>query len=609
MVKEKWISTHIKDIATIYGRIGFRGYTKQDIVKPGFGAISLSPSNIKDGKVTYAPATYISWEKYEESPEIKLTDGDVVLVKTGSTFGKTAYIDRLPWPTTLNPQIVVFKKLKIHAKLFAYFMASKNIQEQISAVIVGGAIPTLSQEQVYAFDIVYPPDAKEQATIAEALSDIDSLISSLQQLIEKKKAMKQGAMQELLTGKKRLPGFSEEWSKQQLGDICNIVNGGTPSTSIAEFWNGKILWCTPTDITSCSTKYIYTTESKITESGLKASSATLLPKGALLLCSRATIGEVRIAGNTICTNQGFKSLVVHQNISNEWLYYMVHVLKFNMLEKAIGSTFLEISKKDLAELDIIVPEFTEQKAIAQVLSDMDSEIELLEKKLAKYQQIKQGMMQELLTGRIRLVDADGKEQPKTQILQEKQSQPAHNQHFDDAVMIAGIVNAFYSEKYPLGRKKVQKLLYLVRRKEQADISAFHKKAAGPYADEVRYKGGEPIAQKNKYIQVRRSEKGSCFEKGVQMQQALTYLQDWGKQGDVDWLVSQFQYTSVNELELLATVDMAICDLRREGKEISVASIKDLIRSNKEWRDKLKKTYFRDSDIQQAIKKCEDLFES
>lgn len=82
---------------------------------------------------------------------------------------------------------------------------------------------------------------------------------------------------------------------------------------------------------------------------------------------------------------------------------MVHVLKFNMLEKAIGSTFLEISKKDLAELDIIVPEFTEQKAIAQVLSDMDSEIELLEKKLAKYQQIKQGMMQELLTGRIRLV--------------------------------------------------------------------------------------------------------------------------------------------------------------------------------------------------------------
>lgn len=531
-------------------------------------------------------------------------DGSYTLVgRQGALCGNVTFVSGRFYAS--EHAIVVTPKKETDIKFMFYVLYDMNLNQYSES----SAQPGLSVKKLLELEYPIPQNKEEQTAIAEALSDIDSLISSLQKLIEKKKAIKQGTMQELLTGKKRLPGFSGEWSKQQLGDICNIVNGGTPSTSIAEFWNGKILWCTPTDITSCSTKYIYTTESKITESGLKASSATLLPKGALLLCSRATIGEVRIAGNTICTNQGFKSLVVHQNISNEWLYYMVHVLKFNMLEKAIGSTFLEISKKDLAELDIIVPEFTEQKAIAQVLSDMDSEIELLEKKLAKYQQIKQGMMQELLTGRIRLVDADGKEQPKTQILQEKQSQPAHNQHFDDAVMIAGIVNAFYSEKYPLGRKKVQKLLYLVRRKEQADISAFHKKAAGPYADEVRYKGGEPIAQKNKYIQVRRSEKGSCFEKGVQMQQALTYLQDWGKQGDVDWLVSQFQYTSVNELELLATVDMAICDLRREGKEISVASIKDLIRSNKEWRDKLKKTYFRDSDIQQAIKKCEDLFES
>lgn len=529
-------------------------------------------------------------------------DGSYTLVgRQGALCGNVTFVSGRFYAS--EHAIVVTPKKETDIKFMSYVLYDMNLNQYSES----SAQPGLSVKKILELEYPIPKNKEEQTAIAKALSDVDSLISSLQKLIEKEKAIKQGAMQELLTGKKRLPGFSEEWSKQQLGDICNIVNGGTPSTSIAEFWNGKILWCTPTDITSCSTKYIYTTESKITESGLKASSATLLPKGALLLCSRATIGEVRIAGNTICTNQGFKSLVVHQNISNEWLYYMVHVLKSNMLEKAIGSTFLEISKKDLAELDIIVPEFTEQKAIAQVLSDMDSEIEQLEKKLAKYQQIKQGMMQELLTGRIRLVDADRKEQPKTQILQERQ--PAHNQHFDDAVMIAGIVNAFYSEKYPLGRKKIQKLLYLVRRKEQADISAFHKKAAGPYADEVRYKGGEPIAQKNKYIQVKRNEKGSRFEKGVQMQQALTYLQDWGKQGDVDWLVSQFQYTSVNELELLATVDMAICDLRREGKEISVASIKDLIRSNKEWRDKLKKTYFRDSDIQRAIKKCQDLFES
>ena len=292
----------------------------------------------------------------------------------------------------------------IKGKYFYYYFR-ENFLKEVSKYTAKSSVDSVRRDMIAKMAVPIPK-IEEQVAIAEALSDVDNLISSLQKLIEKKKAIKQGAMQELLTGEKRLPGFHGEWAKQQLGDVCNIVNGGTPSTSVAEFWNGKILWCTPTDITSCSAKYIYTTESKITESGLKASSATLLPKGALLLCSRATIGEVRIAGNAICTNQGFKSLVVMQNISNEWLYYMVHVLKPNMLEKAIGSTFLEISKKDLAELDIIVPEFTEQKAIAQVLSDMDSEIEQLEKKLAKYQQIKQGMMQELLTGRIRLKEGE-----------------------------------------------------------------------------------------------------------------------------------------------------------------------------------------------------------
>lgn len=601
MVRESgWNTVKLKDICDFIG-----GGTPSKQVEnfwcgniPWISSSDLIESSIWEINIT----RHITAEAVAKSAT-HICPRNTVLVVSRVGVGKVAIA---PFEVCTSQDFINLVSKKHDARFLAYCIQNK--MKIMAEKTQGTSIKGVTVENIAQMEIELPPQ-EEQTAIAEALSDIDNLISSLQKLIEKKKAIKQGTMQELLTGKKRLPGFSGEWSKQQLGDICNIVNGGTPSTSIAEFWNGKILWCTPTDITSCSTKYIYTTESKITESGLKASSATLLPKGALLLCSRATIGEVRIAGNTICTNQGFKSLVVHQNISNEWLYYMVHVLKFNMLEKAIGSTFLEISKKDLAELDIIVPEFTEQKAIAQVLSDMDSEIEQLEKKLAKYQQIKRGMMQELLTGRIRLVDADGKDQPQTQAVQKKQPQQAHNQHFDDAVMIAGIVNAFYSEKYPLGRKKVQKLLYLVRRKEQADISAFHKKAAGPYADEVRYKGGEPIAQKNKYILVKRNEKGSCFEKGAQMQRALDYLQDWGKQTDIDWLVSQFQYTNVNDLELFATVDMAICDLRREGKEISVASIKDLIRSNKEWRDKLKKNYFRDSDIQRAIKKCQDLFES
>ena len=383
MVKEKWISTHIKDIATIYGRIGFRGYTKQDIVKPGFGAISLSPSNIKDGKVTYAPATYISWEKYEESPEIKLSDGDVVLVKTGSTFGKTAYIDRLPWPTTLNPQIVVFKKLKIHAKLFAYFMASKNIQEQISSVIVGGAIPTLSQEQVYAFDIVYPPDAKEQAAIAEALSDVDNLISSLQKLIKKKKAIKQGAMQELLTGKKRLPGFYRECRILQIGETLSIGHVQSQKTVENRFGKYPIL---------------------ATVGWIGYANDFLWDKPSVLIGRKGTIDKPQYADYPFWTIDTLFYTKIFDGYDAKFIYYKFCMIDWQQYNEASGVPSLNATT--IENLQIIVPEKDEQQAIAQLLSDIDSEIEQLEKKLVKYQQIKQGMMQELLTGRIRLKEGE-----------------------------------------------------------------------------------------------------------------------------------------------------------------------------------------------------------
>ena len=486
-----------------------------------------------------------------------------------------------------------------------YCLGSEFTIQQYISMAAGSSVQNLNKDKVSAVIIAKPP-IQEQAVIAEALSDVDNLIFSLQKLIEKKKVIKQGTMQELLTGKKRLPGFSSEWSYKSLGTLGDLSREIINPQSFSEI-----------------SFYEYSMPSydngRQPEKVLGGSmhSSRLKIYGEVILFNKLNVRQRRVwhakkcLGNAVCSSE---FLPYHPSrVLPEFLYQVLLCDKtttdFENMSTGTSNSQKRITPRDFLEYEIFLPEKDEQEAIAQVLSDMDSEIEQLEKELAKYQQIKQGMMQELLTGRIRLMDADGKEQPKTQILQEKQSQPEHNHHFDDAVMIAGIVNAFYSDKYPLGRKKVQKLLYLLRRKEQADISAFHKKAAGPYADAVRYKGGEPIAQKNKYIQVRKSEKGSCFEKGVQMQQAMAYLQDWGKQADIDWLVSQFQYTSVNELELLATVDMAICDLRREGKEISVASIKDLISSNKEWRDKLKKTYFRDSDIQRAIKKCQDLFES
>lgn len=198
-----WEEKKLGDIVEIKGRIGFRGYTTKDIVEQGNGAISLSPTNITDnGNLNFEKSTYISWEKYEESPEIQLKKGYIVLVKTGSSYGKSALIKELPTKTTVNPQIVVLKPEEGVNKYFLSVLISHPmIQKQIKSTVVGGAIPTLSQESISKFDILYPKKAaykpSEQQKIAECLSSLDELIEATSQKVEILKEHKKGLMQQL----------------------------------------------------------------------------------------------------------------------------------------------------------------------------------------------------------------------------------------------------------------------------------------------------------------------------------------------------------------------------------------------------------------------------
>ena len=405
IIPQDWAVTQIGDIAKIYGRIGFRGYTVDDIVRKGDGAITISPSNIQDNKTDFSNCTYISWKKYEESPEIKIENGDIILVKTGSTVGKVAIVRNLPERATVNPQVVVLKNIKISKPFLGYLMCFDAVQNQLTATVVGGALPTLSQKQVARYKIPLPPTKAEQEAIAEALSDADALIESLEQLLAKKRHLKQGAMQELLTGTKRLPGFSGEWVVKRLEELADIRSGGTPSTAQSAFWDGDILWCTPTDITALDGhKYLQDTNRRITRLGLKGSSAEMIPPLSIVMTSRATIGECAINTVPVSTNQGFKNFVPFGFVDTEFLYYLLVTQKQGFISLCGGSTFLEIGKTQLAVFEVRLPDTKyEQAAIAAILSDMDADIAMLEAELTKARALKQGMMQELLTGRIRLV--------------------------------------------------------------------------------------------------------------------------------------------------------------------------------------------------------------
>ncbi|WP_295154135.1 restriction endonuclease subunit S, partial [uncultured Brachyspira sp.] len=170
------------------------------------------------------------------------------------------------------------------------------------------------------------------------------------------------------------PPLPKDWQEVKLKDIGEILGGGTPSTKNKEYWNGNILWLTPTEVTALKTKYLYDTERKITELGLKNSSAKMIKPNSLIICTRATIGDCCINKKEISTNQGFKSIIPNYNYDIVFLYYLISHNRNQLISNSSGSTFLEISKSNLENLSFYFPPLDEQKRIASVLSLCDEAI-------------------------------------------------------------------------------------------------------------------------------------------------------------------------------------------------------------------------------------------
>lgn len=246
------------------------------------------------------------------------------------------------------------------------------------------------------------PPLPEQIKTGNILSTWDKAIEKLEALIAAKQKRKKALMQQLLTGKMRFAGFDGEWKKRAIKQMGKVVSGGTPDTNTSDYWNGNILWMTPTDVTALRTRFINNTNRKITQEGIKNSSATIVPSGSLLVCTRATIGVMSISITDITTNQGFKNLIPSSKFDVNFLYYLFAFFKKEFIRYACGSTFFELSKKDFEKLIFECPELKEQQKIAAVLSAADNEITIHQTQLAALKQQKTGLMQQLLTGKKRV---------------------------------------------------------------------------------------------------------------------------------------------------------------------------------------------------------------
>lgn len=396
LIPEDWEILSVGKDCTVKARIGWQGLTTSEYMLHGkYGLITST--DIVNGKINWSSCFFVSKFRYEQDKNIIIKAGDILISKDG-TIGKVGIVSEIPFPATLNSGVFVVRS-KNQQLQYATALAfiSPYFKDFIKRLTAGSTIIHLYQKDIVKFTYPVPKCIEEQNKIASALTTIDNLLLSLDKLIEKKRLIKQGAMQELLTGKKRLPGFAGEWVERRLGEIgvlamCKRVfqeetseKGDIPFYKIGTFGRKADAYISVNKYKQLKQMYRFP------------------KKGDILISAAGTIGRSVVYDGKPAYFQDSNIIWLDHNekqIINRFLYFIYQVIKWN----TENTTIARLYNDNFNSMTIRFPlSIEEQQAIASALTRMDKEIESLEGKKAKYEQIKQGMMQQLLTGKIRLI--------------------------------------------------------------------------------------------------------------------------------------------------------------------------------------------------------------
>lgn len=383
VIPEEWVIATLPQVTEVID--GDRGHnypSASDFNSYGY-CLFLNASNVTSKGFQFAECMFISMDKDKKLSKGKLNRNDIVLTTRGSV-GNFAYFDeKVPFSELrINSGMVIIRcTSKLLNSQFLYKICQSNILgRQIERLSFGSAQPQLTVKGIATLQFPLPPLA-EQKRIAQVLGDVDALIQKLEALIAKKRDIKQASMQELLTGKRRLPGFSGAWETKRLGEVCRIttgkkdVNEGNPSGQYPFF--------------TCAREHTF-------------SDFYSFDCDAILVAGNGEVGNLNYYNGKFEVYQRTYVLTTF----TESTMYIWHQLNAFLAPRLgigkIGSSIPYIKKSDLTFFNFKLPELIEQTAIAQVLSDMDAELEKLENRLTKTRDLKAGLMGELLTGRMRL---------------------------------------------------------------------------------------------------------------------------------------------------------------------------------------------------------------
>lgn len=314
-------------------------------------------------------------ENYKHKPEYH----DIFMTRIGS-IGKTNILETHD-PRAFYVSLALIKPKDIDPYYLKYWLSSNTTQKEIWRRTLQIAFPQkINKDEISKVQSSISKSKNEQYNIGQLLNKIDHLLLLQQRKLNELKEVKKTLLSQLFPSKGqyrpiiRFKKFTNKWTKRKLGNIAKIIGGGTPSTSNHDYWNGNINWYSPTEIGN--NIFVNSSNKKISIKGLNNSSAKLLPGGkTILFTSRAGIGNMAIMLTDGCTNQGFQSWVIDDTkIDIYFLYSLGRLLKHDAIRQASGSTFLEISNKEVKKLLLEIPSFTEQKLIGNMLRKIDDDI-------------------------------------------------------------------------------------------------------------------------------------------------------------------------------------------------------------------------------------------
>jgi type I restriction enzyme S subunit len=411
-VPKGWCRLNLPDVCYFQEGPGLRNW---QYTTSGYPFINIRC--IKDGYLDLSNVQYISSDEANQKyKHFFLNEGDYVLSSSG-TLGRMAKIRKKDLPLMLNTSVIRFRSSDdktLYHDYLPHYLQSQVFVNQIAEESQGSAQVNFGPTHLKLVECTLPP-VPEQQKIAAILSSVDDVIEKTRAQIDKLKDLKTGMMQELLTrgvGSGGAPHtefedtpvgtLPSEWNVELLDKVAARGSGHTPSKSKSEYWNAGLDWVSLSDTNKLDRLYINTTAKQISELGIQNSSAVIHPPGTVVLSRDAGIGKSGIITKKMAVSQHFIAWQCSDRLHNHFLYYVLQFWKPKFEAIAMGSTIKTIGLPFFKKLHVPVPPISEQKTIAGTLQSIDLKIFSIERKLNATMAVKKALMQDLLTGKVRV---------------------------------------------------------------------------------------------------------------------------------------------------------------------------------------------------------------